>query len=173
MTDNTNLFEYNHIKNAWIKKDIFHLYKNLTRGVRGGINCYKNLTWFFKGFKMKIWKFILLKYLKNYGSLKGRTVWAYKEYNLVSGFPKRINDPLYPINPYTAVKKDGKFYLVKVQFWLMVNYIIWCLKIKTKIQGFICLQIRYCKFKNYRQSSWILEIIISRYSWLDWSRNRI
>ena len=42
-------------------------------------------------------------------------VWAYKDYNLLPGYPKIVYDTLYPFNPFAAVNKDGDVYLLKVR----------------------------------------------------------
>lgn len=44
----------------------------------------------------------------------GNKIWAYDRFKLIPGFPKKSNDPRYPINPHTAIYKNKTFYLVKV-----------------------------------------------------------
>jgi hypothetical protein len=50
-----------------------------------------------------------------------KKMWAYKDYQLVSGFPKRSFDPLFFNNPNTLMAKQDKVYLSKGSFLIEFN----------------------------------------------------
>jgi len=86
-----HLWNYDVLNDVWTRKPFYTTYPSIEANVRGGVRCNRNYTWFFKG----------------------KRTWAYNGYKLLDGFPKIIRDPLYPNNPYTAVHKNGKIYLLK------------------------------------------------------------
>ena len=54
--------------------------------------------------------------LKSFVFLKDKKIWAYKDYKLLNGFPKRLFDPLFPKSPDTMATRNGKHYLLKGSF---------------------------------------------------------
>lgn len=95
MVDREQLWFYNITKKEWEPKDLFSLYPNLEDNIRGGVRCYQNYTWFFKR----------------------RQVWSYNGFKLRDGFPKTINDPLFPVHPTTAINLYNKIFLLKVGYF--------------------------------------------------------
>jgi len=69
-----------------------NVYPKLPKGVRGGFNCTRNLTWFFKH----------------------RRIWAYTGYRLMPGYPKRIDDPYYSVNTRVFSNINETIFLFKV-----------------------------------------------------------
>jgi hypothetical protein len=92
LDENYKLWEYQIRKERWEQRDFFKLYPNLTEGVRGGSRCDQGLTWFFKG----------------------RWLWVYSDFTLLSGFPYRIPESIFPTHIYTSIWKDNKLYGIKV-----------------------------------------------------------
>lgn len=99
IVNHDELWKYKIRSNKWSHHDLLRVYKGIESGVRGGVKCKKGLTWFFKD----------------------RRAWVYKGYKLQSGYPKRITDPLYPSNPYTAALVRGQMYILKGSFAYKFN----------------------------------------------------
>ena len=68
------------------------VFPEIQKGVRGA-SSDDGLLWFFKG----------------------KTVWAYSNFELINGFPKNIKDSKYPSEPESAINIGGKFYLIRVK----------------------------------------------------------
>lgn len=112
LVNDDELWYYDLALRNWKKHRIYDIYPKLEPGVRGGVKCSRNLTWFFKGIATKRYNHEIL--VKFHQITIGRNVWAYKDYELQSGFPKYIYSPLYRSNPWSAINKNGKIYLLRV-----------------------------------------------------------
>jgi hypothetical protein len=99
LDENYKLWEYEVKRERWESRDLFKLYPNLTEGVRGGSRSDQRLTWFFKG----------------------RHVWVYHDYTLLSGFPYRVPESVFPTHVYTSLWKDNKLYGMKDSFLYEFN----------------------------------------------------
>jgi hypothetical protein len=55
ITDNDTLWEFNEINKYWSKYKLLEAFPKLVVGVKGGVKCKNNYTWFFKSnFKYKL-----------------------------------------------------------------------------------------------------------------------
>ena len=94
LDESSNLWEFNLKKLNWERKDFFRWFPEIVEDARGGARCNQRLTWFFKG----------------------RQLWVYSNYTLLSGFPYRIPESIFPTNLYTTLWKDNKLYGLKGLF---------------------------------------------------------
>lgn len=93
LIDNFDLWEYEQKTKQWTKHHLNTIYPSLEKGVRGGVQCANNYTWFFKG----------------------QTIWAFNGYKQLPGFPISMDhNRVFPKFIYTAVNKKGEFYIMRV-----------------------------------------------------------
>ncbi|RNA10331.1 matrix metallo ase-19, partial [Brachionus plicatilis] len=107
LDDDHGFYKFDLGSRSWKKESLSRVYRGLPSEARGGLIDDKGIIWFFHDIK----------------------IYAYRRSQLLPGFPKKIDDFLYPKHPYAAAYKNKKIYLFKN--WLLYELDVENLKIKN------------------------------------------